>query len=130
MSETNNCAICLLPLTSNLLTLKCSHVFHVHCVNDFRSCGRTNWKLCSLCRQELQSDDITCLIERKSICEICKSPFNSENPMYNLSCGHYFHFICMIKKNKNQHCYVCDTDYPEGLIKDADYNYKIRMGYL
>lgn len=129
-TEHDLCSICLTPVINNSLRLKCSHLFHTHCINDFRSFKNSNWKSCSLCRQELSSEDVAYIISHNHICEICSHPFNAQNPMYNLSCGHFFHFICMISKLKSQKCFVCEQDYPEGVVKNADYNYKLRMGHL
>ena len=129
-SEDELCTICLLPTTENSFRLKCTHKFHLKCINEFRSCRNSNWKICSLCRTELCSEDIFQLTSDEKKCEICSKVFNDQNPMYNLSCGHFFHFTCMITKNKNQRCFTCDQEYPEGLIKNADYNFKKKMGYL
>jgi len=128
--ELDLCPICLLPTANSSIRLKCSHSFHIRCINDFRSCRNSKWKSCSLCRQELSSEDIAYLISKENQCEICNQPFSIEKPLYNLSCGHYFHFLCLITKNKNQRCFICDREYPYGLVKDADYNYKVRVGLV
>lgn len=127
------CAICLQPASTNIIKTSCAHTFHARCINDYRTCQNANWKSCSLCRQELSSDDVLSLIAQKNKCEICSKAFNEQNPMYNLDCGHYFHFTCILKKVRGQRlqtCFVCEREYPEGLMKNADYNYKLRMGFL
>jgi len=127
------CAICLQPVSNSSIRTKCSHFFHTRCLNDYRLCKDSKWKSCSLCRQVLSSEDVLALIEKQNQCEICSNPFNKQNPLYSLTCGHHFHFICLITKlrsQKLQTCCVCQTEYPEGVIKNADYNYKLAMGYL
>lgn len=128
------CAFCLqsVDLSSSMRT-NCGHYFHIRCLNDYRNSNNSNWKRCSLCRQEISSEDVMTLINGMHRCEICNSEFNNQNPLYNLSCGHYFHFTCIVSQvmqSSEQTCFVCRTQFPEGLVKNADYNYKIRMGFL
>lgn len=128
--EKDLCVICQMPLTSNQIRLNCSHVFHTSCVKDFRSHNEKKWKSCPLCRAQLTCEDVLNLISKSHNCEICTKSFNDSSPAYNLSCGHCFHMMCLITKGNCGKCTVCEEEFPEGTVKNADYNYKVRMGYL
>ncbi|KAL4481839.1 hypothetical protein ABPG74_007928 [Tetrahymena malaccensis] len=90
-----NCELCNKQMKNfDAIFLTCKHIFHVICLNKYRSKGQSPIKCPnSECSMTLQLDQTE---QQKQGCEICYEPMTINNH-YLLICEHIFHKVCLAK---------------------------------